>query len=54
MPKNTSADRARFDYLVTMWRAAPLGDADLAELKALARKFNRRMAEYIEKNPEMC
>ena len=54
MHKNTSAERARFDYLATMWRTAPLSDADLAELKTLARKFNTKMAKYIEENPEMC
>lgn len=54
MHKNTSAERVRFDHLVTMWRAAPLSDTDLAELKTLARKFNTKMAKYIEENPEMC
>ena len=54
MHKNTSAERARFDHLAIMWRAAPLSDADLAELKTLARKFNAKMAKYIEENPEMC
>ena len=54
MHKNISAERTRFDYLATMWRTAPLSDADLAELKTLARKFNAKMAKYIEENPEMC
>ena len=31
-----------------------LSNADLAELKTLARKFNTKMAKYIEENPEMC
>lgn len=53
MHKNTSAERARFDHLATMWRTAPLSDSDLAELKTLARKFNAKMAKYIEENPEM-
>lgn len=52
--KNTSTEHARFDHLATMWRTAPLSDADLAELKTLARKFNTKMAKYIEENPEMC
>ena len=54
MHKNTSAERARFDHLAAMWRTAPLSDADLVELKTLARKFNAKMAKYIEENPEMC
>lgn len=50
----TQTQRARFNYLATMWRAAPLSNADLEELKNLAKKFNPKMAKYIEENPEMC
>lgn len=58
MPKNAnpsaSALRARYLELKTLWRSAPLPAAELGELKTLARKFNPRMAKYMEENPEMC
>ena len=46
--------RDRFNYLATMWYAAPLSDAEFEELKELAKKFNPKMFKYMQENPEMC
>ena len=58
MPKNTSsstsARRARYAELKTLWSNAPLPAAELEELKTLAKKFNPKMAKYMEENPKMC
>lgn len=50
----TATDRARFTFLKTLWHQAPLPNAELEELKTLAKKFNPKMAKYMEENPEMC
>ena len=46
--------RDRFNYLKTLFRQAPLSDADVRELKTLAKKFDPKMAEWMEKNPDLC
>lgn len=51
---STSTRRARYVELKTLWRNAPLPAAELEELKTLAKKFNPKMAKYMEENPEMC
>ena len=50
----TSVLRARFTLLKSLWHNAPLPSAELEELKALAKKFNPKMAKYMEENSEMC
>ena len=51
---STSTLRARYVELKTLWRNAPLTTPELEELKTLAKKFNPKMAKYMEENPEMC
>lgn len=50
----SSTSRARFNFLKSLWSQAPLPDGELEELKTLAKKFNPKMAKYMEENPEMC
>ena len=50
----TATDRARFTFLKTLWHQAPLPNAEFKELKTLAKKFNPKMAKYMEENPQMC
>ena len=45
--------RDRFNYLKTLFRQAPLSDAKVRELKTLAKKFDPKMAEWMEKNPDL-
>jgi len=51
---NSNSDRARYNVLRSYWANAPLVKSELEELKALAKKFNPKMAKYMEENPEMC
>lgn len=51
---NTTTTRARFNYLKTMFRQAPLNASELNELKTLAKKFDPKMAKWIDENPELC
>ena len=46
--------RDRFNYLKTLFRQAPLSDSKVRELKTLAKKFDPKMAEWMEKNPDLC
>ena len=46
--------RARFTLLKTLWHQAPLSKVKLEELKTLAKKFDPKMAKYMEENPQMC
>ena len=43
-----------FDHLKKLFHQAPLSESQLAELKDLAKVFEPKMAEWMEKNPEMC
>ena len=45
---------ARFNFLKSMYHQAPLPKAEFEELKILAKKYNPKMADYLEKNPELC
>ena len=45
--------RDRFNYLKTLFRQAPLSDSKIRELKTLAEKFDPKMAEWMEKNPDL-
>ena len=44
----------RFDHLKKLFHKAPRSESQLAELKDLAKIFDPKMAEWMEKNPEMC
>ena len=44
----------RFDHLKKLFHQAPLNKSQLDELKTLAKIFEPKMAEWMEKNPEMC
>ena len=45
---------ARFNNLKTLFRVAPLSESKLSELKALAKKFDPKMAKWIDEHPEYC
>lgn len=51
---NSSTSLTRFNYLKTLFRAAPLSESKLSELKALAKKFDPKMAKWIDEHPEYC
>ena len=51
---SNSNSRARYDFLRSYWANAPLIKSELEELKTLAKKFNPKLAKYMEENPEMC
>ena len=51
---NSSTPLARFNYLKTLFRVAPLSESKLSELKALAKKFDPKMAKWIDEHPEYC
>lgn len=40
-------NKKRFEYLKSMYRAAPLSDADFEELKRLAKRYSKAMYEYL-------
>ncbi len=50
---NTKTTRARFNYLKTMFRQAPLNASELTELKTLAKTFDPKMAKWMDENPEL-
>jgi hypothetical protein len=50
----SSRSRARYDFLRSYWANAPLIKSELEELKTLAKKFNPKLAKYMEENPEIC
>ena len=50
----TNTTRTRFNHLKTMFRQAPLNASELSELKTLAKKFDPKMAKWIDENPELC
>lgn len=45
--------RKRFEFLKTMYRAAPLPDAEKTELKKLAQRYDKKYAEWMDENPEL-
>ena len=51
---NTNTSRVRYNFLRSYWANAPLIKPELEELKTLAKKFNPKLAKYMEENPEMC
>ena len=50
----TTTTRTRFNHLKTMFHQAPLSASELNELKTLAKKFDPKMAKWIDENPELC
>lgn len=51
MPNSSSY--ARFKFLKSMLRQAPLPESELDELQTLAEKYNPKMAAYIKENREI-
>ena len=51
---NSSTLLTRFNHLKTLFRVAPLSESKLNELKALAKKFDPKMAKWIDEHPEYC
>ena len=51
---NTKSLHSRFNHLKTMFRQSPLNEPELSELKTLAKKFDPKMAKWIDENPELC
>ena len=51
---NTKSLRSRFSHLKTMFHQAPLNEPELSELKTLAKKFDPKMAKWMDENPELC
>ena len=49
----TTTTRTRFNHLKTMFRQAPLSASELNELKTLAKKFDPKMAKWMDENPEL-
>ena len=49
-----SSTRTRFNHLKTMFHQAPLTMPELEELKSLAKKFDKKMAKWMDENPELC
>ena len=41
-------NKTRYNFLKSMYRAAPLSDADFDELKRLAKRYNRKFYDYLE------
>ena len=41
----------RFNHLKSLYRAAPLAVPDFEELKQLAKKYDPKMAKYLDENP---
>ena len=52
MRKN--ADRARYERLRALFRAAPLPAAEYDELRTLARRFDPKMAGWMDENAGTC
>jgi len=48
MKNNTSAEKTRFESLKTQFRQAPLSVAQLDELTRLAKRYDKKMATYLE------
>jgi len=51
-PKTTP--KQRFKFLKSMRYAAPLSEADTAELKKLASRFDKKYAKWMDENPELA
>lgn len=51
---NTKSLCSRFNYLKTMFHQSPLSEPELSELKTLAKKFDPKMAKWMDENPELC
>ena len=49
----TTTTRARFNHLKTMFHQSPLSASELNELKTLAKKFDPKMAKWLDENPEL-
>jgi hypothetical protein len=48
-----SSPYARFKFLKSMFRQAPLPESELNELQKLAETFNPKMAAYIKENRDI-
>ena len=46
--------RDRFNYLKTLFHQAPISDSAIRELKTLAKKFDPKMAKWLDDNQEYC
>ena len=46
--------RDRFNYLKTLFHQAPISDSAIRELKTLAKKFDPKMAKWLDENKELC
>ena len=46
----TNPQKYRFNYLKSMFKQAPLSASDFKELITLAKKFDKKMAAYLETN----
>lgn len=43
--------KERFEFLKSLYYAAPLSEPLFAELKQLAKKYDRKMWNYLENDP---
>lgn len=50
----TSSQKTRFTFLKSMLRQAPLHKDEYEELTMLAKKFDKKMASYLEANRNSC
>lgn len=46
--------KQRFKFLKAMRYAAPLSEADTAELKKLAHRYDKKYAKWMDENPELA
>lgn len=43
--------KKRFEFLKSLYYAAPLSEPLFAELKQLAKKYDRKMSKFLETSP---
>ena len=51
---STIISRDRFNYLKALYYQAPISDSAIRELKTLAKKFDPKMAKWLDDNQELC
>ena len=51
---STVISRDRFNYLKALYYQAPISDSAIRELKTLAKKFDPKMAKWLDDNQEIC
>ena len=50
--QNNNNQLNRFNHLKSLYRVSPLAVPDFEELKFLAKRYDPKMAKYLEENPE--